>query len=136
MKIPITEDEKPTARYGHKRLAGVLASALAALSLAGVSLADNVSLPDLRDLTLTNWDCLAKREGTPRDAAGAPRNRMKNRDWIAIPATNMAQWDYAQFVEHAGAFDAELGPISLSNLTPETEVKLAAIETQIVSVTS
>ncbi|PYI81949.1 MAG: hypothetical protein DME26_18945 [Verrucomicrobia bacterium] len=36
MKIPITEDEKPTARYGHKRLAGVLASALAALSLAGV----------------------------------------------------------------------------------------------------
>ncbi|PYI81948.1 MAG: hypothetical protein DME26_18940 [Verrucomicrobia bacterium] len=60
---------------------------------------------------------------------------MKNRDWIAIPATNIPQWDYAQFVEYARAFDAELGPISLSNLTHETEVKLAAIETQIVSVT-
>jgi len=103
--------------------------------LPSVSLADNVSLPDLRDLTLTNWDCLAKREGIPRDAAGASRNRMKNRDWIAAPATNIPQWDYAQFVEHARAFDAELGAISRSNLTHEAEAKLAAIQTQIVSVT-
>ena len=60
---------------------------------------------------------------------------MKNRDWIAVTATKIPQWDYAQFVEHARAFDAELGPISLSNLTHETEAKLAAIETRIVSVT-
>ena len=131
--------DSPTVHQGRRFLPRstwrrALAPGLVALWLASVSLAGNVPLPDLRDLKLTNWDCLAKPAGTPHDPAAVPRNRMKNRDWIAVTATKIPQWDYAQFVEHARAFDAELGPISLSNLTHETEAKLAAIETRIVSV--
>ena len=113
-----------------------LATGLAVLWLASVSLADSVSLPDLRDLSLTNWNCLTQREGTPKNPAGASRNRMKNRDWIAVTdQQHIPQWDYAQFVEHARAFDAEVSATHRSNLTAEAQSKLAGIETQIVSVT-
>ena len=128
-----------TDRQG-KAIRRALALGLAALwlatlgtGLASVSLAESVSLPDLRDLSLTNWNCLT--EGTPRNPAGASRNRMKNRDWSAVTATHVPEWDYAQFVSHAQAFDAEVEVSHRSNLTHEAEAKLASIETQIVSVT-
>src|SRR2546426_3413937 len=123
-----------TYRQG-KAIRLALAIALAALWLANVSLADSLSLPDLRDLSLTNWNCLTQREGNPKNPAGAARNRMKNRDWIAVPAPNTPQWDYAQFVSQAQALTAEVGATHRSNLTAEAQAKLAMIETQIVSVT-
>src|SRR5437899_13020417 len=73
--------------------------------LASVSLAESVSLPDLRDLSLTNWNCLP--EGTPRNPAGASRHRMTNRHWSAVPAQHVPEADYAQFVSHAQAFHAD-----------------------------
>jgi hypothetical protein len=118
-----------------RRLA-IAAVTIIAVALCCRPLFAEEPLPDLRDLSLKGWDCLAKREGTPYDAAGAARNRMKNRDWIAVTATNIPQWDYAQFVEHTHAFDAELGEVKArAALTPEATAKLAAIETQVVSVT-
>ena len=113
----------------------VLTLSLAALWLACVGLADSVSLPDLRDLSLTNWNCLTERAGTPKNPAGASRNRMKNRDWIAVTDSHVPQWDYAQFVEHMRPYTAELGASHRSNLTAEAQAKLVGIETQIVSVT-
>jgi hypothetical protein len=96
--------------------------------------ADQVPLPDLRDLDLSSWSC--QNEGQPRNPAGASRNRMKNRAFVAITDKNIPQWDYAQFVEHAKAFDAELGnPTHRSNMTAEAQAKLAGMETQMVSVT-
>jgi hypothetical protein len=112
-----------------------LAVVLAVAWLAGSCRADSLSLPDLRDLSLTNWDCLNKPEGAAHDAAHVSRNRMKNRDWIAVTATNIPQWDYAQFVEHAHAFDAELGATFRSSLTHEAAARLASIESRVVSVT-
>src|ERR1043166_6198696 len=107
-----------------------------ALCLAGVTLADDISLPDLRDLSLANWNCLTQREGTPRNPAGASRNRKMNRDFVAVSDKNIPQWDYAEFVKHAKACDAELrNPAHRSNLTVEAEAKLSTLETQLVSVT-
>jgi len=48
----------------------------------------------LHDLDLKGWGLFYEEEGTPRDAAGAARNRMKNRDWIARDGDNILQWDY------------------------------------------
>ena len=93
-------------------------------------------LPDLRDLDLKGWDCLTKPEGTGHDAPHMSRNRMKNREWVAVTATNIPEWDFGQFIEHAHAFDAELGGAThRSNLTQEADAKLAPIEKQVVSVT-
>jgi len=118
-----------------RRLAIAFVAIIAVTLCCGPLFAEE-PLPDLRDLNLKGWDCLVKEEGTPRDAAGAARNRMKNRDWIAVTATNFPQWDYGQFVEHVDAFDAELGgATNRTALTPEAQTKLASIETQIVSVT-
>jgi hypothetical protein len=118
-----------------KAIRRTLAFCLAATWLANVSLADSVALPDLRDLSLTNWNCLTQREGTPRNPAGASRNRMKNRDWMAVTDSHIPQWDYTQFLEHARAFDAQISATHRSNLTSVAETKLAAIETQVVTVT-
>jgi len=75
-------------------------------------------LPDLRDLNLKGWDCFTKEEGTPRDAAGAARNRMKNRDWTPCTATKILQWIMPSSFEHAPpALKAELGTTHRSNLT-------------------
>src|ERR1044071_5745587 len=117
-----------------KAIRCALIIAAAALWQTGICVADSVTLPELRDLSLTNWNC--QTEGTPRNPAGAARNRMKNRDWIAVNAANIAAWDYAQCVEHARAFSEALGnPAHRSNLTAEVAAKLSTIETQIVSVT-
>jgi len=127
-----------TARQGKPFLSRspwrhIVVIVLAAVWGAGSGLADSSSLPDLRDLTLTNWDCLHKPEGAARDAAHVSRNRMKNRDWVAVTGTNVPQWDYAQFIDHARAFDVELGARFRTNLTHEAESKLASIENRVVS---
>jgi hypothetical protein len=112
------------------------AIAVTVLGLASISLADNAALPDLRPLDLRGWGCLTNTGGTAHSPDHIWVNRMKNRDWTAVTATNIAQWDYDEFVAHARAFDAELGAVAhRSNLTAEARVKLQTIETQIVAVT-
>src|SRR5438309_339220 len=92
-------------------------------------------LPELRDLDLNNWNCLTEQEGTPKNPAGAARNRMKNRDCIAMTSSNVPAWSYGQFVDRARAFDAEINATHRSNLTAKAQARLATIEIQIVSVT-
>jgi hypothetical protein len=118
-----------------KAIRRAFAIVLAALWLASASFADSVTLPDLRDLSLTNWNCLTQREGAPKNPAGAARNRMKNRDWIAVASSNVPAWSYSQFVDHALSLDAEINATHRSNLTAEAQARLATVETQIVSVT-
>lgn len=90
---------------------------------------------ELRDLDVSNWDCLDEPEGTAKEADGAARNRMKNRDWIAVTTTNVPQWDYNEFVKKVQEFDAQLNARSRRDLTPSRVKKLAEFEKQIVSLT-
>jgi len=120
----------------HFEIRGLAIAAAVAVALSCGPVWAEEPLPDLRDLNVQSWDCLPKKEGTPRNPAGASRNRMKNRDWLAVTATNIPNWDYAEFVEHSQAFDLVLGgERSRASLTSEAATKLASIETQIVSVT-
>ena len=118
-----------------KTIRRVLCYRLLALGLASISFAENAALPDLRPLDLTGWSCLTNAGGTAHTPDHVWVNRMKNREWIAVTATNIPQWDYDEFVAHAKAFDAELGAAHRSNLTAEARAKLETIETQIVAVT-
>src|ERR1019366_2265980 len=71
--------------------------------------ADTNSLPDLRNLDTSGWNCVNQPEGTPRDPAGAARNRVKNRDWTAVTTTNVQQWSFEEFLAHALAYEADVG---------------------------
>ncbi len=97
--------------------------------------ADTNSLPDLRNLDTSGWNCVHLPEGTPRDAAGAARNRGKNRDWIAVTATNVPEWTIEEFLARAHEYDADVGEPTRHELNPEQAAKLASFEKQIVSVT-
>ncbi len=97
--------------------------------------ADTNSLPDLRNLDTSGWNCAHLPEGTPRDAAGAARNRGKNRDWTAVTATNVPEWTIAEFLAHAHEYDADVGAPTRHELNPAQAAKLASFEKQIVSVT-
>jgi hypothetical protein len=104
--------------------------------LAVVSIvADTNSLPDLRNLDTSGWDCVHQPVGTPRDAAGAARNRGKNRDRIAVTSTNVPEWTFDEFLAHAHAYDADVGVLTRHELNPEQAAKLALFEKQIVSLT-
>src|SRR5260221_14343415 len=71
--------------------------------------ADTNSLPDLRDLATSGWDCVHQPEGTPRDAAGAARNRGKNREWTAVATTDVPEWSFDEFLARARQYDEDLG---------------------------
>src|SRR5579863_4731183 len=113
------------------KLIGCAAIVLGWLTVASV-IADTNSLPDLRDLNVSGWDCVNKPEGNPRDAAGAARNRSKNRDWTAVTATNVPEWTVNEFLAYAHAFDKELVAPKRQTTNSVQSAKLASLENQIV----
>lgn len=92
-------------------------------------------LPDLRDLDLSSWGCLEKPDGTARGKSGKLRNRMKNRQWKAVQPGVSLNWTFDDFIKNTRAYDTELGDLPRDYLPPKKAKRLAAIESQIVSVT-
>ena len=105
------------------------------LLVALVSAAATVELPELRDLDLTGWDCLAKLEGPAKTQDGRERNQQKNRSLIELGGKKIESFDFGGFLARVGDYDRQIGKNHRRYLNPEDKAKIANWEKQIVSVT-
>jgi hypothetical protein len=92
-------------------------------------------LPELHDVDLRGWDCLAKLEGAAKTQNGRERNEQKNRSPVDLAGIKVQSFDLPALLARFAEYDRQIGKSHRRYLTPEEKTKLLEIEKQIVSVT-
>lgn len=90
---------------------------------------------ELKDLDLTDWDCVNKPEGAAKTQDGKERNPQKNRAPVDLAGRNIPSLDIAGFLARVADYDGKIGAKRRRDLTPEQKEQLAKFEKEIVSVT-
>jgi hypothetical protein len=90
---------------------------------------------ELRDLDLTNWDCLTKLEGSARTQDGKERNRQKNRSPADLAGMKIASLDTAGFLARVADYDRKITAKHRRELNPAQKQQLETFEKDIVSLT-
>ena len=109
--------------------------ALAALPLAAKKPYRLSTDRELKEIDLTNWDCLNKPEGTAKTADGLERNRVKNRPMPegGIPAAE--QTETSGFLRRLAEFEAKTKGLKRDALSPDQRKLLEPLEKKIVTMT-
>jgi hypothetical protein len=90
---------------------------------------------ELRDLDLTNWDCLTKLEGAARTEDGKERNRQKNRLPVELSGMKIVSLDTVAFLALVADFDRKIATKHRRELALPQKSRMEAIEKDIVSLT-
>lgn len=90
---------------------------------------------ELRDLDLTNWDCLPKLEGSAKTQDGKERNRQKNRSAADLAGMKIVLLDTAAFLKRVGEYDQNIPAKHRRDLVPAQKEQVEAFEKEIVSLT-
>ncbi len=108
------------------------------LLIAGIAQAARPHVSDDRDLKeidLTQWDCLDRLEGSAKTADGVERNRLKNRSAPEGGPAAAEPTDSAGFLKRIAQFEVETKGTRRKALSPAQKQQLDALEKQIVSMT-
>ena len=104
-------------------------------ALLASCLSAHAQLPELRDLDLSNWDCLSKLEGAAKTHDGKERNQQKNRSAIDLTGLKIPSLDTATLLARAADYDRQIERKHRRDMDPSQKEKVAELEKQIVSVT-
>lgn len=115
----------------------VLCSTRLLLAQSGIESNDSPApeLLELRDLDVSEWDCLDRPEGSGKTPDGAELNRMKNREPAGFPTTAVKSFDTVGFLKRVALYDNEITEKHRSELSAAQKERLAAFEKQVVSLT-
>lgn len=90
---------------------------------------------DLKELDLTQWDCLNRLEGTAKTPDGAARNRLKNRSAPDGPLPPTENTDTAGFLRRIADFEGKTRGQRRKDLNPAQLQELEPLEKKLVTLT-
>jgi hypothetical protein len=90
---------------------------------------------ELRDLDVTEWECVNQAGGTAQSEDGIERNRLKNRWPVDLSAFPVESLDTAAFLKKVREYDSRLQGERRGDLTAAQKDQLDSYENQIVSLT-
>jgi hypothetical protein len=103
--------------------------------LASLAAIDTTEDTELRNLDVTEWDCVNQSEGTAQSQEARERNRMKNRWPVNLSAFTVEPLDTAAFLKKIREYDSRIQSKRRSELTDAQKDELDSYENQIVSLT-
>jgi hypothetical protein len=110
-----------------------LGAAVVVTMVASLGAIDTAEDTELRDLDVTEWDCVNQSEGTAQSQEVRERNRMKNRWPVNLSAFTVEPLDTAAFLTKVRDYDSRLQSQRRSELTAAQKDQLDPYENQIVS---
>jgi hypothetical protein len=109
---------------------------LAILAAPALRAAQEISQDrDLREIDLTQWDCLNQLGGTAKTPDGIERNHLKNRSATDGPLPVAEATDSAGFLKRISQFEAQTKGLRRKDLNPAQREQLNPLEKQIVTMT-
>ena len=90
---------------------------------------------DLKEIDLSQWDCLNRPGGTAKTDDGVARNHGKNRPFQDVSRLRVPDLNTAGFLKMVTAFDARTKEARREDLTGAQIAQVASLEKQIVSLT-
>jgi hypothetical protein len=90
---------------------------------------------DLKEIDLTQWDCLNQLEGSAKTPDGVERNHLKNRSAPAGALPTTESTDSAGFLKRIFEFETQTKGLRRKDLNPAQKEQLDHLEKQIVAMT-
>jgi hypothetical protein len=91
---------------------------------------------DLKEMDLSQWDCLNKLEGSAKTPDGAERNRLKNRSAPAEVPSKIPKLDFGGFQDFVSAWDNQTKNQRRKDINPAQKKPLPDFENQMVELTA
>jgi hypothetical protein len=117
------------------KIVASVGAAVVVTMLASLAAIDTTEDTELRNLDVTEWDCVNQSEGTAQSQEARERNRMKNRWPVNLSAFTVEPLDTAAFLKKVREHDSRLQSEHRSELTATKRDELDSYENQIVSLT-